>query len=150
MTWAFLAGVRNGSSPSHLRVKRVSAMRWIWETRYSSCEMHYVEVTPRGVHFYLHHSKDAGDWFTFEQFEAGEANGELVMYSDADRAEMLAAVRQMRRDPPATVDEQAARQRERREGMAERTKALLSTSFMVDPVDRTRFARQRARRRREG
>ena len=65
-----------------------------WETRYSSCEMMYVELDTKGVKCYLDHSPDRADHYTFEQVLDGAMDNEVGgVFGGETLAELKAAVR---------------------------------------------------------
>ncbi len=45
-----------------------------WETRHSSAEMMYLEVTPQDVRCYLNNHKDRADHWSYEEVLDGQAD----------------------------------------------------------------------------
>ena len=65
-----------------------------WETRYSSCEMMYVELDVGGVKCYLDHSPDRADFHTFEQVLDGAMDNEIgAVFGQETLKELKDAVR---------------------------------------------------------
>jgi hypothetical protein len=69
-----------------------------WECRYSSCEMLYLEVGPRSVRSWLHHSEDRADHWSFDDVLSGVHDAEVrALFGDLAVTEIKDAVRERMR-----------------------------------------------------
>ena len=71
-----------------------------WESRYSSCEMIYVEIVGDRVHVWLNHSPQQADRYTFDQVLAGALDNEVgAVFGQETLEEIKKMVRERRSDP---------------------------------------------------
>ena len=93
-------------------------MHRLWECRYSSCEMMYLELSDKGVHMFLDHAPNRGDWYTLDDVTAGKLDAEVRnLYGQDTLDEFRAAVAAHLANPnPKVETKDEARIRRRREG----------------------------------